>query len=263
MIAIIAILMAILMPALSNAREQAKRIMCVSNLKQIGTGVSVYLSDGDDIPKMRTWDYHHVTEQQGGQPVMNDHRDFLLLLTNNNKQVYYCPSHNGFDGPGNPRCWDKPGDLGVAGTERVISYGLIGLWWPIPWHDIGGGGGWDAGWVTYFTELNYKTPTNRPVKVTQMTNPSKVAIATDSQASYTATATYAWPGYLWAANEKNEVYPHRKNGIWTGSSTLFFDGHALFRTRQDMGVTTHPRNNAKWFHWYNRGEGNGEKPVFW
>jgi prepilin-type N-terminal cleavage/methylation domain-containing protein/prepilin-type processing-associated H-X9-DG protein len=44
-IAIIAILMAILLPALSTARSMAKTIICLSNVKQIGTGIAYY---GDD-----------------------------------------------------------------------------------------------------------------------------------------------------------------------------------------------------------------------
>jgi prepilin-type N-terminal cleavage/methylation domain-containing protein/prepilin-type processing-associated H-X9-DG protein len=46
-IAIIAILMAILMPALSRAREQGKRATCLNNLKQLALAWNVYADDSD------------------------------------------------------------------------------------------------------------------------------------------------------------------------------------------------------------------------
>lgn len=46
-IAIIAILLAILMPALSRVREQGKRISCMSNLKQLMLGWEIYADEND------------------------------------------------------------------------------------------------------------------------------------------------------------------------------------------------------------------------
>jgi prepilin-type N-terminal cleavage/methylation domain-containing protein/prepilin-type processing-associated H-X9-DG protein len=47
-IAIIAILAAILFPVFARARENARKANCASNLKQIGTGVMMYIQDYDE-----------------------------------------------------------------------------------------------------------------------------------------------------------------------------------------------------------------------
>ena len=50
-IAIIAILAAMLMPALTAAKARAQRLACVSNLKQFGAGMFIYAGDyGDRLP---------------------------------------------------------------------------------------------------------------------------------------------------------------------------------------------------------------------
>ena len=56
-IAIIAILAAILFPVFAQAREKARAITCISNLKQIGTASLMYVQDWDEIyPLGYTWD---------------------------------------------------------------------------------------------------------------------------------------------------------------------------------------------------------------
>ena len=46
-VAIIALLVSILLPALGKARESAKKVVCVSNTKQIALGCMVYLEDNE------------------------------------------------------------------------------------------------------------------------------------------------------------------------------------------------------------------------
>ena len=48
-IAIIAILAAMLLPALSKARDKARSISCVNNLKQVALGLTQYTMDNGDF----------------------------------------------------------------------------------------------------------------------------------------------------------------------------------------------------------------------
>ena len=61
-VAIIALLISILLPALSRAKEQARKTTCVSNLKGIGQAANQYLLSGrsKDLPWTVPWGQYHV-----------------------------------------------------------------------------------------------------------------------------------------------------------------------------------------------------------
>ena len=126
-IAIIAILAAMLLPALSSAREMARKAKCISNLKNLGLAWMMYLQDNDetfyDVACWWIWGGKVGTIDHGG-PIPFNKADFIRPLNryvSDNFEVFRCPSDKGRPHPGD---WDEPCTYDAMGNS--YSYNCVG-----------------------------------------------------------------------------------------------------------------------------------------
>ncbi len=102
-IAIIAILAALLLPALNHAKERGRRTKCVSNMRQIALAMTLYAGDNDDAlvpmgPLGAWWglDIWYINSP--------GHLGYLLTakllpMPANGNHPFYCPSMEASGGP--------------------------------------------------------------------------------------------------------------------------------------------------------------------
>ena len=88
-IAIIAILAAMLLPALGKAREKAKLISCASNLKQLGLAISLYVDDYNEYLPGTTRYPAGPIAYLGGQAISGSQAAKLAFYHGN---LFYCPA---------------------------------------------------------------------------------------------------------------------------------------------------------------------------
>ncbi len=117
-IAIIAILAAILFPVFARAREKARQSSCLSNVRQLMTGVQMYAQDYDEtLPPVAVSAASY--RMPGGGLHTSGVMPWIVLLDPyiRNHQVFSCPSATG--------AWNG-GDVNSANVNtefNIVSYG--------------------------------------------------------------------------------------------------------------------------------------------
>jgi len=201
-VAIIAILAAMLLPALSQARERARQAVCLNNLKQIGMAMLMYVNDYNE--------YFPVCAYGWGTGAYDAHWHAMLIklgyygtksFSRSAWKIYTCPSAPNLHTTG---LYEIPG-----WDWRYISYGYN-------YYYIGGSTG--VGGSSY-----------QPAKLSQIKRPSKTILVTDSIA---VTATGGVPtsynaGYFAIlpspCYSETSGHPHARHNKVV--NVLWVDGH--------------------------------------
>jgi prepilin-type N-terminal cleavage/methylation domain-containing protein len=222
-IAIIAILAAMLLPALSKAKQKAQAIACLNNTKQLTLGWIMYANDNND----RTAQLHDDGGDPGtviesgtnwctGNMNMYPSMTNTLLLTAgqmfqqvNNVKVYHCPADNTI-----AKTFDTRGgsDLRVRSFSMSQTFGL---------------GTYLAGFRTYNKLGNIVKPSDTWVFVDENENTINDPAFAVKMANGSASAVL-------------QDVPSGRHGGSTGMS--FSDGHSLVHKWKSTTTYMQPRS---------------------
>jgi prepilin-type N-terminal cleavage/methylation domain-containing protein len=159
-IAIIAILAAMLLPALSKAKAKAVTISCMSNGKQLGLGWLMYASDNNDRLAINSdasaaykgspswvsgWlDWSTGTVNTNVDNLINDSYSLLGRYLGKNYQVFSCPAANYVSSLQRPRGWEH--------RARSVTMDAA----------LGDGAKYDMGWGTAWYVAKKSTEIHTP-----------------------------------------------------------------------------------------------------
>ncbi|MFP3904099.1 MAG: type II secretion system protein [Armatimonadota bacterium] len=113
-IAIIAVLSAILFPVFNSAREKGRETTCMSNLKQIGTAIELYVQDANGFLPLAN---NRPSEQS--DPGIAD----VLMPYTKSSEIFRCPS-------------DKDDMWQQEGTSYDYAQGMLNIGMPLQRRDL-------------------------------------------------------------------------------------------------------------------------------
>jgi prepilin-type N-terminal cleavage/methylation domain-containing protein len=238
-IAIIAILAAMLLPALASAKQKAVRIQCLGNTRQIEVAINVYTVDfNDKLPVMQgsanwAWDLPESAAQ-------------VMLSSGLTKKCFYDPgTAPRFDDTLNWASTD-PAPSSFWNSFASGGYHLIGYALAL------------AGPVSALDPTNQNT-TLQPENITMGGNTfmvpaaDRVLIADAIISNGTATPGYANPGnnyvnvsigFMPNGLSNQGISPHLIKAMPSGGNVGFKDGHAVWHKFNDPVNPMVLRNKA-------------------
>jgi prepilin-type N-terminal cleavage/methylation domain-containing protein len=153
-VAIIGILVTLLLPNLSKAREKARIAVCLSNQKQIGTAFAQYATSNNNAMAVHPWyiDYSGVPGKWNNTPTKD--RALYPYLGKMSAEVNRCPSDKGESMQSKDRpVWQKFGNSYnvTYASQQHCGIGKV--------TNVGPNGG-DAGlYLSHFNRPDYKIST--------------------------------------------------------------------------------------------------------
>ncbi|MBE6376665.1 MAG: DUF1559 domain-containing protein [Lentisphaerae bacterium] len=216
-IAIIAILAAILLPALNSARERGRTATCVSNLKQCGMGLMAYAADHDDY----TLPYAVLVPLYNGSKNTASWSFFLAPYIGGTAdysastltcETLKCPSSK---------------DLKKLGYSVLITDGNVH-----PLHGTSDKNGFPRG------------PETRCTKYVRIANPSQAVSMVDAGTDTTSAQTYMNVAYChscfgYTTLSQSNIDPRHNNAC----TTLYTDGHVSSINRSVLETVSSATND--------------------